>query len=240
MRVNRMSTEWKALRHGPVEQLSENVWRVQGSLPNMALKRVMAVARMSTGELVIHSAIALDEAHQQELERLGPIAYLIVPNAYHRLDAPAYKARYPNIRVFCPAGGRKGVEKVVAVDGTYEDFPHDPIVRLQTLEGTAAAEGAMIVTEAGGETTLVLNDVVFNMPHGSGFPGFIFRHVTASSGGPKVSRLARMFIARDKRALRAHLERLAGLEGLSRIVVSHHEVISDAPAEVLARVAATL
>ena len=84
----------------------------------------------------------------------------------------------------------------------------------------------------------MLNDVVFNMPHAPGFSGFVLRRLTASTGGPRISRIARWFIARDKKALRAHLERLAQLPELRRVVVSHHQVI-DEPA-VIRQLASTL
>src|SRR5688500_14318601 len=95
-------TTWRVLPHGPLQQLAENLWCVLGSLPNMSLKRMMTIARRSDGGLLLHSAIALDEPTQRQLEALGPPTHLIVPNAVHRLDAPAYKARYPALRVFTP------------------------------------------------------------------------------------------------------------------------------------------
>ena len=153
------------------------------------------------------------------------------------LDARVFHERFPAARVICPAGSRKKVEEVVPVSGTYDDEPEDPVVRFETLDGTRRGEGAMIVTDGGG-TTLVLNDLVFNMPHASGFTGFVLRRVTGSSGGPKMSRIARWFIARDKPALKTHLEKLAGLPALRRVIVSHHEVI-DQPG-VLREIAATL
>src|SRR5690606_38404698 len=80
--------------HGPLERLEDNLWRVEGALPNMALRRVMTVVRMADGRLVIHSAIALPDELMAQIEAWGRPSYLLVPNAYHRLDAPAYKARY--------------------------------------------------------------------------------------------------------------------------------------------------
>ncbi len=71
-------------------------------------------------------------------------------------------------------------------------------------------------------------------------PGFIFRHITGSTGGPRVTRLYRMMAVKDKPALRAHLERLAETPDLKRILVSHHIAVTDEPADVLRRVAAAL
>lgn len=64
--------------------------------------------------------------------------------------------------------------------------------------------------------------------------------VTGSTGGPRVSRIMRTFVIADSRAFRGHLERLADLPQLQRIVVSHHETIDQDPAGTLRAVAATL
>jgi hypothetical protein len=45
---------------------------------------------------------------------------------------------------------------------------------------------------------------------------------------------------KDAAALRAHLLRLAETPGLRRVIVAHHEVITEAPAETLRQVAQTL
>ncbi|HEU4403846.1 MAG TPA: hypothetical protein VFS43_00925 [Polyangiaceae bacterium] len=230
---------WKVLPHAPVEKLEDNLWRVQGRLENMPLLRVMTLARLGDGRLVVHNAMALGEAEMKAIEAWGEPALLLVPNGYHRLDAPAFKRRYPGIKVFCPRGSRKKVEEVVAVDGDYDAFPADGSVRLEHLDGTREAEGVMLV-RSGDAATLVLNDAVFNMPHGEGLTGFIFRHVTQSTGGPRVSRVVRMLVIKDRAAFRAHLARLADTPNLRRVIVSHHRTIDERPAEALREVAATV
>jgi len=238
-RMTADATAWRVLEHGPLERLEDNLWRVEGALPNMALRRVMTVVRMADGRLVIHSAIALPDELMAQIEAWGRPSYLLVPNAYHRLDAPAYKARYPEIVVVCPRTARKAVEKVVPVDMTYEQFVGDDTVTLSTFAGTGGREGALVVRH-GERASLVLNDLVFNMPHVPGFVGFMLKHVTKSSGGPQISRIARMTIVKDRATLARELEALADTQGLCRIVVSHHETIGDAPADVLRREARTL
>ncbi|MBC7173841.1 MAG: hypothetical protein H5U40_15480, partial [Polyangiaceae bacterium] len=113
--------EWKVLEHGPLVPLAENLWWVSGSLPGMSLRRSMVVARSADGSLVIHSAIALREDAMRQIESFGRPAHLIVPSRYHRLDAPAYKKRFPEMRVYAPRGSHAAVSEVIAVDGTYED-----------------------------------------------------------------------------------------------------------------------
>lgn len=230
---------WRVLPHRPLEALTKHLWRVEGDLEDMPLKRVMSVAVRGDGQLVVHNAMALDDASMARIEGLGPIGFLLVPNGYHRLDARVFHERYPKAKVLCPAGARKKVEEVVTVDGTYDDFPSDDLVSLDTLDGTARAEGVMIVRGEGG-TSLVFNDGLFNMPHAPGFTGFILKHLTASTGGPKISRIVKLFVIKEKAAYAAHLERLALTPDLTRIVVSHHETIVDRPREALESVAASL
>lgn len=234
------NTTWTVTAHEPIEVFHDRLWRVEGSLPKMDLRRVMTLARMSDDKLLIHNGIALDEASMKRIEAWGTPTWLIVPNGFHRLDAPAFKARYPQIKVLCPRGARKKVEEVVPVDGTYEDLPADPFVRLEILDGMKEAEGVLHVNDGHGDHTLVFNDAVFNMPHVHGFVGFVLKHITASTGGPKVSNVARFFLFKDKAAAGRHLLRLADTPGLRRIIVSHHQTITTDPAETLRAVARTL
>lgn len=233
------STEWRVLPHAPIEKLTENVWRVEGALEGMPLRRVMTLAKRTDGALVVHNAIALDDAAMADLDAWGEVGFIIVPNGYHRLDAPRFAARYPKARVLCPAGALAKVAKVASVNGDYADFPEDDAIRFETLDGTRGAEGAMIVRSRSG-VTLVLTDAVFNMPHAKGAHGFVFRHITDSTGGPRVSRVFRMLVMKDREAFRAHLDRLASLPDLERIIVGHHETIAVEPARVLRDVAARL
>lgn len=233
------NTTWTVTPHGPIEKLSGRLWRVESKLPGMDMKRVMTIGKRADGTLVVHNAIALDDAEMKQLDAWGKVATIVVPNAFHRMDAKPFKDRYPEARVLCPAGGKAKVEKVVPVDGTYDDLADDGAVQLVHLEGTKQREGAMIVHD-GADTSLVLNDAVFNMPHLAGFTGFMLKHVTASTGGPRVSRIAKWFVVADKPAFRAHLDKLAELPGLARVVVSHHETIADDASGTLKRVAAAI
>lgn len=232
--------DWNVLPHRPIDKLTENLWRVEGDLAGMPLKRVMTIARRSDGSLLIHNAIALGEAEMQQIDAFGKVAYIVVPNGYHRLDAGVYKQRYPQAKVLCPSGARSKVAEVVAVDGTYEDLPPDDAMSLTTLEGMGGSEGVLLVFSPDG-VTAVFNDVLFNMPHVSGLQGVILKHLTQSTGGLRVTRIARLFLIKDRAALRAHLERLAGTPQLRRIIVSHHEMYAgNDAAGALRRVAATL
>lgn len=234
----RPAPTWNVLPHRPIQKLTENLWTVTGALPNMPLDRVLSIAKMGDGRLVLHNGIALEEPAMKEIEAFGKPSFLLVPNGYHRMDAPAFKQRYPEIKVLCPEGARKKVEEVVAVDGTYADLPADDRVSLHDIEGVGRGEGYLKVRSDDG-VTLVFNDVFFNMPHKPGLQGLVLR-LMGSTGGPKVTRVGKLFLIKDKQAVKAQLEALASTPDLRRVIVMHGDSVSDDPGGLLRKVAATL
>lgn len=229
---------WTVREHTPLEQLAENLWWVRGAIPGLPFQRTMVVARRTDGTLVIHSAIALRDEERAKLEALGPPAHLIVPNGWHRLDAPAYKARYPQLKVYAPKGARQKVEDVLAVDATLDEYPADDAVRMAPLPGVKDAEGVMLVTSPDG-LTVIVTDCVFNMPRPPTLVGKLFTAVLGSAPGPRVSRLTRLFMLSDKRAFRAELERLAALPSLVRFIVGHDRCATGPAAAAALREAAS-
>lgn len=228
---------WTVLGHGPLREHSPNLWSVEGDLPGMGLKRRMTLARRAGGGVAIHNAIALEEDLMKKIEGWGKPELLIVPNGWHRLDSATFKKRYPDAKVVCPAGARAKVEQVVGVDHTYGDAPGDDVVSFEHLDGTNEVEGVMRV-KSGEGVTLVLNDVLFNVPRLPGFEGLVMK-LLGSTGGPKVTRISRLFTVKDKGALRAHFERLA-TDDVVRIVPGHGDLIETDAAKLLRQVAATL
>jgi len=229
---------WHPLPHGPIEKLEENLWRVEGTLPGGGPPRVMTVAKLGDGRLVLHSAIALDDAAMKELEAFGSPAFLVVPNGGHRLDAPAYKKKYPSITVLTAPSSRSKVEQVVPVDATEDRFGDDSVT-YEAIEGTV--EGAIVVRHRSG-ATLVLNDTVMNMAPGSmkGLGGFVSGVLGFFGPEPKVVPLSKLMVYKDKKAARAHLEKLADTPGLARVVVSHGKPITGDAGGAVRRAVAVL
>ena len=231
--------KWTVFPHGAIEKVDESMWRVRARLPpNAPFERTMVVARLGDGRLVIHNGIALDEAEMKELEAWGTPSFLIVPNGGHRLDARIFKERYPALRVLCPPGAKTRVEEVVKVDGTQGDFGDDSM-SYEVLEGTGGRECVLTVRGKGG-TTLVFTDVIMNMQKLPGVGGFMMGLVGFTGPLPKVSAPARMVLVKDKKALRAELEKRAATPGLHRIEVGHGAPIVASPAEALRGAAAGL
>ena len=200
--------------------------------------RRMTVVRLHDGRLVVYSAIALDEAEMQALEAFGEPSYLVIPNDIHRMDAKIWKNRYPQMRVVAPAGVTKQVEEVVPVEDTAPNFG-DPQVQFVTVPGTRDREAALLVRTWSG-TTLVVNDLIWNLDDRPGFGGWLFHLLGFTGREPRIPALVELRGINDKHALRDQLERWARIPGLNRIIVSHGKIVSRDAKGVLDRLAESL
>lgn len=218
-------SEWTVLPHDPIEKLAGNLWRVEGKMNDGKVQRQMVLARMKDGRVLVHNAIALEEPLMKELEAWGEPSVLFVPNGFHRQDAAIWKKRYPKMRVIAPAAARKGVSKIVPVDGAIDAAPADETVKLVPLGG-APGEGVLEVV-SDGEVTAVFTDAILNVPKRTGVVGFFL----APTGKVSVPRFSRLMLIKDRKAFRADLEALAA-RSPRRLLFGHGKpVTSDAAGE---------
>jgi len=228
------------LPHGRLERVGERMLTVEGriKMPLVDLPRRMTVVRLRDGRLVVWSAIALDAPAMATLDAFGRPAFLVVPNDHHRLDARAWKQRYPDLVVVAPEGARGKVADVVPVDSTEPDFD-DPDVTFVTVPGTRGHEAALVVRAASG-TTLVLNDLVGNMRAASGIDGWLLRVAGFAGDQAQVPRVVRLALVKDAADVRAQLLEWAELPSLERILVSHGDPLDRDPRRTLRELASTL
>ena len=237
----KINTRWKVEPHDPLEQLDEGLATVAGQIrmPLGQFPRRMTIVSLKGGRSAIWSAIPVDEPTMAKIESMGRIAVLIVPNPGHRLDIRAWKARYPAAQVLCTPGAREGVENVIPVDAT-RDVLDDPTVDFLTVPGLAGKEAALSVQRRD-HVTLVLNDILANVRHPRGLGAQVMaRAMGFGVHRPQVPRVCRRVYVKDTKALASWLQQWARESRLKRIVVSHGEVIEDAPRDVLANVASEL
>ena len=228
---------WKVLPHGEIEKLADNLYTVVGELrmPLAETTRRMTIVRLSGGRLAIYSAIALDEPRMAKLEALGHPTFLIVPGSLHRMDAHPWKERYPELTVYAPEGACVRVSEVVTVDDTHFELG-DPSVRVEHVPGTLRRELSMLVDTPTGKT-LVVNDLIFNLPHRKGLAGLGLRVLGFGPGHPTMPRAVVRKLVEDSEQVNAQLRAWAAMD-LERVVVSHGAPIEH-PRETLLQLAAT-
>jgi hypothetical protein len=96
------------------------------------------------------------------------------------------------------------------------------------LDGAKQHEGVVEVKSEGG-TSLIVNDVINNLPKLGGVMGFM---LAPTGAGPAVPRIFRWFFVKDKTKFKSGVEQLAATPQLKRVIVSHGKVL-DQPAQQL-------
>lgn len=219
------------LPHSPIQKLAPNFWQVTGTVPSPGfMPRNMIIYRLPDSTLLIHSAIALDESAMTQLESLGQPRIMIVPNRIHRLDAPVYKQRYPELIVVAPEAAKSYVEAVVPVDAIAEEFLPNHGITCHQPAGIRPQELAYELPLPTGKA-LVFTDILFNLTESyldqySPQSKLIFRWLGAS-GYFGITALGKRFFMKDKLAYSQWLETLASkVSPLQVIGVAHGEPIT--------------
>ncbi|MFO0726590.1 MAG: hypothetical protein U1E65_22580 [Myxococcota bacterium] len=206
-------SEHRIFPHGLPEELAPGLWQVKGSLP-FPLPRNMTVLRLPSGGLLIYSAVAMDEAGMKALEALGKPEIMVVPHHFHLMDAPFYKARYPQLKVVATDVIREKLGTKLVPDGRPEALLPAAGVRFHQVPGLKGSELVLDVDVPGGRA-LVFTDVF-----GTPLQGFMAK-LLGAPGGTGVPRIVKLRQIADKPAVRRFLEELAEIPALQMILVSH-------------------
>lgn len=67
------------------------------------LRARTTIVRLDDGSLLLHTPAPPSDALVEQLRALGPVRWLVVPNCWHHLGAPAAAARFPEARLVGPA-----------------------------------------------------------------------------------------------------------------------------------------
>lgn len=229
--------ESHVLPHGPLRNLSNRLWVLEGSWHGSGPPvRNMVIYKTSSNAVIVHNAIAVDEVTVSHiLQEVGKPDYIIVPNGMHRADCAVWKARFPEAKIVYPAGARKKIEELVRTDvegqelaGLFED------VRAQGIPGVDSKEGAweyfFEFQLSDGTWAIVCADALFNLQKSGKFFSDLIGSAFGSFGGPGgvlpvISRLSRWFFVKDKAAASAFYRALGARSDLGPLIVGHGSVV---------------
>lgn len=151
-----------------------DIWIADGSLIRMAFpaglsvpfSTRMVVVRLPSGKLWVWSPIAPDQGLRQELDRLGPVAHLVSPNAIHYAHIPAWAELYPAARCWASPGVEKRAASQridVAFDAGLEDAgasDFEEAIDIAIMRGSRAFDEVIFFHRA--SRTLILADLIEN------------------------------------------------------------------------------
>lgn len=222
------------------EKVADGVWIVRGNL-SYPLHRNMVILRLATGELVLHSVIAMDEPGLLALEALGKPAFSIVPSVLHVMDAPFYRQRYPAMKQLAPSAAMDEIGKTVALDGSVEALLPSLGFQLHRVPGSKVAEFVYEFPMASGGRLLMANDI-FGSAHAADdtrlLGWLIVSHIAVPGHHLGIPRIYRWRFITDIAEVRKFAGDLATIADIRAITVSHGDPVIADPDAALRAIAA--
>ena len=210
-----------------MRELAPNLWVVDGDLRIAGFEcgTRMTVVRLSDGRLWLHSPVPRTDALAREVDALGPVAFIVAPSKVHFLFVDEWAREYKDATVYGAPGLREKRADLVFHRELGPEPPAEWSADLdqQLVEGATWVNETVFLHRPSG--TVLFTDLLMNFSEPPpGALGPMWTRLMGVHGGPKVSRMFRRVVIRDKPAVRASVDRILGWE-FDRAVVTHGQVI---------------
>jgi len=190
----------------------------------------MTVIRLPDARLVLHSPIPLDATLRAEIDALGAVAFLVVPEMHGRFAEAAHRA-YPSASLLAaPQAPRK--RRSLPFDASLEDDPPAEwagVIETHRVQGFRLGEVLLFHRPS---KTLILTDLCFHIRRSSSRAARLFFRANGMWQRFGPSRIIRGVGVSDRAALRRSLEHVARWE-FDRILPGHGDPIEDPPRDIL-------
>lgn len=187
----------------------------------------MAVIRISDGSLFVWSPVALSDSLRASIDVLGPVRYLVSPNALHHLFLAEWRSGYPAARLYASPQLRRK-RKDLAFDATLADAP-EPEWAVDIDQ--VVLHGSFYLTEVvffhRRSHTALFADLIQNFPRDwfKGWRGVVARCggiVAPNPGAPRDWRASFL----DRGAARAALDPILAWP-IERVLIAHGDLPSE-------------
>jgi hypothetical protein len=188
----------------PLIPFTDGVWLATDPVIHLGLRltATMTVLRLASGDLLLHSPVAMTPARRAAVEALGPVAHLYAPNTFHHRWIGEWSAASPSA-IARPHGAP---EPAFAAD--LDELP---------IDGFLLHESVLFHRPS---RTLVVADLVHNV----GRPEHVWTRLYARANGfydrVALSRMIRWTAFRDRPAARRSLDAVLA-RPFDRLVVGH-------------------
>ena len=187
----------------------------------------MNVVRVGDAATLVHSPTPVDDALAAEIAALGPVAYIVAPNCFHHLHVTAFLARFPGAKVYgAPGLAQKRPDLPLA--GTLDDAAAMPWAGLLdhiTLAGSPKLNEVVFFHRA--SHSLLVTDLLFNVTAPDSWMTALILWLMGTYKRLGPSRLLRWRLTKDRRALKASVERMLAWDFV-RVLPGHGDVF-EAP-----------
>jgi hypothetical protein len=226
----------QAITRGAVlRPLAPEIWVAEAPLRwlGVELGRRMAVIRLSSGELLVHSPAPLTPELRDAFAELGEVRYVVPASRFHgHLYMEQYREAYPQVELFA-APGLESRRRDLSFQGL---LGNDVDPRWSEDIDQALFPGSRFLSEIEflhrPSGSLILGDLCMNIGPDRPFLSRAFVRLDGVYGRFAMPRTIRLTV-RNKRAARLSLKRMLEWD-FDRVVVGHGDVVESGGRQALA------
>ncbi len=212
------------------------LWCIEAPLTMMGLKfgARLTVARLRDDKLWVHAAFAISDEDEAAIREQGDVAHVVAPNPFHFKEIGEFMRRFPDAQLWV----------VPALATKMDEIPHLP---LHSLPPNWAPDFDAVLFDAAlgyeewvfchrATKTLILTDLILNVPRPDNPLGRVMGALMDEGRGAKTSRLVRASIygGRDLKRAREVVNQISWWE-FKRIIMAHGAIIPRDGKRVLRR-----
>ena len=209
-----------------LREVCRDVWaadHVQKVLVGFRSPARMTVVRLEDGGLWVHSPGPIDDRTAQELDRLGPVRFLVAPNRYHHLHLPAAVVRFPEAEVLGVSGLAEKRKDLTFTGTLGVASPWGAEMQPIPIDGMPALNEVAFCHRPSG--SLLVADLLFNLQQPRGPILSTYLRLTGVHRRVAMSRMIR-FAIRDRAACAASCLRLLR-QPFDRLIPCHGDVVEE-------------
>ncbi len=197
------------------------------SLGGARVNARMTVIKLQSGQLLLHSPCAFDEALAVEIAALGPVAAIIAPGNFHWLHVKSCQEAFPDAVTYVCPGTEKRAKGIVFDEVLGDEAPALWAGELSQVE----LQGTRVMREVAflhhESKTLILVDLVENVTAATPGTNWFLRLVFRAIGmwNTPLPAPEYRFAWGDKALVRRGLERILAWD-FDRVILSHGDLIT--------------
>lgn len=190
----------------------------------------MTVVRLTSGELLVHSPVAVTPELRKEIDALGVVRYVVAPNLFHHVYAGEFASAYPEADLYAPRALRKK-RPDLKIHGNLEDpLPFASDLEPRFIAGCMLQETVFLHRAT---RTLVTVDLCENFTTSPDLFTRLYLKASGIHGRVGWGKPLRLMY-RDRRRARASIDALLE-DDFDRLVISHGALIETGAKDAITR-----
>jgi hypothetical protein len=211
-----------------LEAICDDLWHVTQPMRmpgGVVLPIRMTVVKTSSGDLLLHSPVALSDPWADAVEDLGSVRWIVAPNLYHHVYAKPALERFSNARLLAAPGLDQKRPDLSGGLELSERLPDELAGDFEMILVGGAPKVNELVLFHRSSASVILSDLVFNVHKAPNFMAGILLTLFGTRGRFAKSRMWRMLV-KDAEAHTDSLERICAWP-TQRVIVGHGEIVEQ-------------